>query len=207
MTVDNNDTTIGTPDVAGGEGASEAPPSVDAPQREVEALRAERDDLRDRLLRAQAECANISKRLTLQHAASLKTAGLQLARSMLCVLDNLDRTVEAIPGHDAEDALVVGINLVRQEFIKALKEHGVVPIEAVGQPFDPTCHEALMRDSQSDAAPGTVTQELQRGYCMHDRVVRPAKVAVASAKADAEPADVKSVDSNDSGEGVDHADV
>ena len=69
--------------------------------------------------------------------------------------------------------------------IKALKDHGVTPIEAMGAAFDPMKHEAMLQDFQTDAPPGVVSQEFQRGYCMRDRVLRPAKVAVAAAKPDA----------------------
>lgn len=199
MTAEEKNMTVETPDDAGPlESGSEA--SADAgptPQGELETLRAERDELRDRLLRSQAECANISKRMTQQHQNAMKTAGLDLARSMLSVLDNLDRTVDAIPGHDANDALVVGVKMVRAELIKVLKDHGVAPIEAVGVAFDPMQHEAMMQDFEADAAAGTVTQELQRGYRMHDRVLRPAKVAVAAARPGADERDGENQDSND----------
>lgn len=184
MTAEDNNTTMETPDADGSDGATDDVSMDATPLSEVESLRRDRDELRDRLLRAQAECANISKRLTQQHQNAMKTAGLDLARSMLSVLDNLDRTVDAIPGHDANDALVVGVRMVREELVKVLKDHGVAPIDAVGAVFDPMRHEAMLQDFQSDAAAGTVTQEFQRGYCMHDRVLRPAKVAVAAAKPD-----------------------
>ncbi len=185
MKAEDNNTTTETPQV---ESVSDTLGDAVAPETpsELDSMRADRDELRDKFLRAQAECANISKRLTQQHQIALKTAGLDLARSMLSVLDNLDRTLDAISGQDAEDALVEGIKLVRTEFVKALKDHGVAPIVAVGSAFDPMRHEAMLQDFQSDASPGTVTQELQRGYCMHDRVIRPAKVAVAAAKPVAE---------------------
>ncbi|HPF40906.1 MAG TPA: nucleotide exchange factor GrpE [Phycisphaerae bacterium] len=185
MTAEDRNTTMDTPEADGRGESGDAPNAEATPPSELEALRAERDELRDRLLRAQAECANISKRLTQQHQNAMKTAGLDLARSMLSVLDNLDRTVDAIPGHDANDALVVGVRMVREELIKALKDHGVTPIEAMGAVFDPMMHEAMLQDFQTDAPAGTVSQEFQRGYCMHDRVLRPAKVAVAAAKPDA----------------------
>jgi len=172
------------PDELDSSGDGAKPESPDSGGNELESIRAECDDLRDKLLRAQAECANISKRLTQQHQQSLKTAGLHLVRTLLPVLDNLDRTVEAVADHDAEDPLVVGVKLVRQEFVKALRDAGVAPIDAVGRPFDPTMHEAMMQDFDAEAVPGTVTQELQRGYCMHDRVLRPAKVAVAAGSTD-----------------------
>lgn len=183
MSAEDKNTTTGSTDVENA--ADDTSPQDAAPANELETIRAECEDLRDRLKRAQAECANISKRLTQQHQNAMKTAGLDLARSMLSVLDNLDRTVDAIPGHDANDALVVGVKMVRDSFLQALKEHGVAPIESVGAAFDPMQHEAMLQDFQTDAAAGTVTQELQRGYRMHDRVLRPAKVAVAAAKPEA----------------------
>ena len=154
--------------------------SAEAATATTEALMRERDELQDKLLRAQAECANIAKRMQQQHELALRHAGMGLARDCLPVLDNLDRTVEAVAPDKRQDAFVQGVSLVREEFRKALREHGVVPIEAVGKPFDPTRHEALMRDTNSDLPPNTVTMEYQRGYMMHDRVLRPAKVVVSA---------------------------
>lgn len=140
------------------------------------------NDLRDKLLRAQAECANISKRLTQQHQQAMRTAGLELARALLPVLDNLERTVDA--GADATDPKVIadGVKLVRDEFVKVFKEFGVAPVDCIGQSFNPMQHEALFQDFESPEPAGTVTQELQRGFMMHERVLRPAKVAVSADK-------------------------
>jgi len=141
-------------------------------------LRAERDAYKDKYLRAQAECANISRRLHQQHAESLKLGGMDLARELLCVLDNLERTLDNVDASRQDDPIVAGVRLIADSLSKTLHEHGVEPIVALNQPFDPALHQAMMQDFRSDAPPGTVTIELERGYTMHDRVLRPAKVAV-----------------------------
>jgi molecular chaperone GrpE len=160
---------------------SEAAPAEDST---VESLKAELDACKDRLLRSQAECANIARRLNQQHAESWKYASADLARSLLPVLDSLEKTVNALGKEDAAGPLAEGVRLIAEQLAKALRDHGVQPIEAVGRPFDPARHEALMQDRQSDRPPGTVTAEMQRGYVIHDRVLRPARVAVAAGPAE-----------------------
>lgn len=160
-------------------------PAGDANQPDaLQKITEECNDLRDKLLRAQAECANISKRLTQQHQQAMRTAGLELARALLPVLDNLERTVDA--GANATDPKVIadGVKLVRDEFVKVFKEFGVAPVDCIGQSFNPMQHEALFQDFESPEPAGTVTQELQRGFMMHERVLRPAKVAVSAEKPD-----------------------
>jgi len=151
-------------------------------EAKLESLQAERDEFRDKFLRAQAECANISKRLHQQHAAASRMAGMDLARSLLPVLDSLEQTVASFGDTAKDDPLRHGVQLITDEFLKAFASHGIVPIESVGKPFDPALHEAMMRDHEMDLPPGMVTQELQRGYKMHERVLRPSKVAVSAEK-------------------------
>lgn len=148
----------------------------------LESLRAQRDEFHDKFLRAQAECANISKRLGQQHAAASRLAGMDLARSLLPVLDSLERTLASLDESAEEGPLRQGVQLITDEFLKALAAHGVVPIQSVGEPFDPSLHEAMMQDHETDLAPGTVSRELQRGYKMHERVLRPSKVMVSAEK-------------------------
>lgn len=161
--------------------------AVDAPSMEdaLKFLQAERDEFHDKFLRAQAECANISKRMSQQHAAALRLAGMDLARSLLPVLDSLELTLASFGESAKDDPRRQGVQLITDEFLKALAAHGIVAIQSVGRPFDPLLHEAMMQDYEADSAPGTVSQELQRGYKMHDRVLRPAKVAVSAAKKEA----------------------
>lgn len=153
--------------------------SASATDDPVEQLRKERDEFKDKYLRAQAETVNTSRRLQQQYATNLKLASMDLARDLLPVVDNLDRTIKSLDHLPPDDPTTVGVRLIAQEFGRVLKNHGIVPIEAVGKPFDPAMHEALMHDRDSDLPPNTVTRELERGYKMHDRVLRPARVAVA----------------------------
>ena len=146
----------------------------------------ERDEFKDKYLRAQAECANTSRRLHQQHAKSLKLAGMGLARALLPVVDNFHRTLDSLGASESDDPILEGVRLIAEEFDKTLRDHGVVPIEATGHVFDPVLHEALMQDFETDAPAGTVSQELERGYKMNDHVLRPAKVAVAARKPEAD---------------------
>jgi len=160
-----------------------APNTEDSPK----SIEAERDEFRDKFLRAQAECANISKRLHHQHAAASRLAGMDLARSLLPVLDSLEHTLASVDKSAKEDPVRQGVQLITDEFLKAFAAQGIVPIKAVGRPFDPSLHEALMQDHETDLPPGTVSQELQRGYKMHERVLRPTKVAVSAEKKETDP--------------------
>lgn len=153
------------------------------------AVQKECDEFKDKMLRAQAECANITKRLTQERAEALKLAGMGVARSILPVLDNFERTLANLREAHAEDPVIAGVKLVADQLTKVLKDHGVEPIESLGKSFDPMLHEALMHDRQSSGQPGTITQELERGYTMHGRVLRHAKVAVAAAPDTAAPVD------------------
>ena len=143
-------------------------------------LERERDEYKDKMLRAQAECANIAKRLHQQHGESLKLAGLGLARDLLPIIDNFERTLGNLQDAHAEDPVIAGVKLIADQLAKVLKDHGVEAIEAVGKRFDPNLHEALLHDRHSSQPSGTVTQEFERGYRMHDRVLRHSKVAVAA---------------------------
>lgn len=165
-------------------GDSEAqPPIEDAaplPVEEIDAVRRELDECKDKLLRAQAECANISRRLHQQQVEAVRYATMGLARDVLHVLDSFDRSLQNMETAQADKAMLDGVRLIADQLDKVLKDHGITPIEAEGRAFDPTIHEAMMSDTNSDAAPGTVTRELVRGYMMNDRVLRPAKVMVAA---------------------------
>lgn len=169
-----------------GSGASAARMSTEAGETEA-SLRAQRDELQDKLLRAQAECANISKRMHQQNVEAVKYAGMSLAREVLHVVDSLDRSLAGFQSGAAGGSVLDGIRLIADQLAKVLSDHGIKPIESVGHPFDPMRHEAMMSDYESDMPVGTVTAEYQRGYMMHDRVLRPAKVVVATKKADEEP--------------------
>ena len=136
------------------------------------------EDLHDRWVRAVADLENYKKRALKERDEVQKFGVEKLVKDLLPVLDNLDRALgAATPG----DTLVEGVKLVRAAFEQALARHGVKGFSALGLPFDPARHEALMQVPSSDAAPGTVVLEHARGFTLHDRLVRPAMVGVAVA--------------------------
>lgn len=168
-------------DSVGAEGAAEGGPETEAADA-VEALHKELAECKDKLLRAQAECANISRRLHQQQIEAVRYAPMGLAREVLNVVDSLERSLANMEASQADKALVDGVRLIADQLIKVMKDHGITPIEAVGKAFDPMVHEAMLSDPSSDEPPGTVTSELVRGYRMFDRVLRPSKVVVAAEK-------------------------
>jgi molecular chaperone GrpE len=155
----------------------ESPPAEAAPEDELANVRRERDDYLDQLQRSRAEFANFQKRSRSQAEVDRQYAVGGLALDLLGVIDNLDRALEAARKADA-GPIVEGLELVRRQFLEALAKHGVEPIEALGRPFDPNHHEAVLQQPDAGRPEGTVAAELGRGYRLRDRVLRPSKVAV-----------------------------
>ena len=140
--------------------------------------KAKLDDVHERWLRAVADLENSKKRGVREREEIQKFGVEQVVKDLLPVLDNLDRALAAAA---ADDPLVEGVKLVRASFEQALARHGVKGFSAMGQPFDPARHEALMQVPTDEAAPGTVVMEHARGFTLHERLVRPAMVGVAVA--------------------------
>lgn len=136
------------------------------------------EEVHDRWVRAVADLENYRKRAQKERDEVQKFGVERLVKDLLPVIDNLDR---ALASAAAEDPLVAGVKLVRASFEQALGRHGVKAFSAMGQPFDPARHEALMQVPTADAAPGTVVLEHARGFTLADRLVRPAMVGVAVA--------------------------
>lgn len=164
----------------------EAPPDADpapettagAPAADLAALAKERDEARDQVLRTRAEFVNYQKRTKQQAETDRLYAVGDLGRDLLDVLDNLQRAADALRT-SAQEGIASGLDMVHKQFLAVLAKYGVEPIEALGQPFDPNFHEALMQQPSADAPEGTVVAELGKGYKIHDRVLRPSKVAVS----------------------------
>lgn len=150
-----------------------------APTDEVTQLRQELQDARDRNLRTVAEMQNQQRRAQRDREDALKFAESQFAKELLVVLDGLERAREAAAKAADVAPVAEGMRIVYDQFLKILGDHHIEPIDAVGKPFDPTFHEAVMQQPSRDQPPGTVVQQLARGYQMHGRVLRPAKVIVA----------------------------
>lgn len=146
----------------------------------IEQLSAERDELKDRLLRLAAETDNYKKRSEREKADFLKRANETILKDLLPVMDNLERALEhAVEEGGPEAAIVKGLELTSQELWKVLERHGVERVDALGKPFDPELHEAMMQQEDPDVEDNTVIGVLQKGYLFHGRLLRPSMVIVS----------------------------
>lgn len=162
-----------------GEESAAGPPSLES---QLATLQTERDELNGQLLRALAELENFRKRTNREREEERRYAALPLIRDVLPAIDNLKRGLDA--GRESEsggNAVLQGVQMVLKQFEEILGRHGVQPIPALGEPFDPNFHEALQQVPTADYPPLTVIRELEQGYKLHDRVIRPSKVIVSSA--------------------------
>ena len=153
---------------------------LDALRAELDAARAEAGELRAAWQRSAADFQNYRRRSEQEREASLGLASEALIRKLLAVVDDFDRALEAMPADVQSSGWVEGVWLVERKLRALLESEGVNPIEAVGRPFDPREHEAVVHQETTEAPDGTVIAELQRGYRLRDRVLRPALVAVAN---------------------------
>ncbi len=149
-------------------------------------LRAKVEELEDRLLRAQADAQNLRRRSAVQQSAAVQFANSELLKSLLGVLDDFERSLAATETSDNLKAVVDGVRLVHQNLIQALRSQGLHTIDALHEPFDPNVHEAIMQQPSADYPAGTVVEEIAKGYRLHDRVLRPAKVVVSKEPSDAQ---------------------
>lgn len=138
----------------------------------------QRDEYHDKLQRAHADFINYQKRAKAQADADRVYLIKPLALDILNALDNFDRAIESARGGGAK-AIAEGLVMVEKQFIDALQKHGVEPISALGQPFDPNFHEAIMQQPDAHHPEGMVVAEFAKGYKLGDRVIRPSKVAVS----------------------------
>jgi molecular chaperone GrpE len=169
--------TVAPQNVSAGAPAVESPT---APEDELALLRREVAELRDKNLRLMAELQNQQKRAQREKQEAQRFAEAELARALLNVLDDLERAQEAARSAQDAQAVAEGVRLVSEHFLKVLRDHHVAPIEALGRPFDPAFHEAMLQQPSAEQAAGTVLQEIARGYTMHERVLRPSRVVVSS---------------------------
>jgi molecular chaperone GrpE len=180
-------------------GEAAAPAAGQAAACDPERLRALEEEiasLKDQNLRLVAETRNIQHRAQRDIAEALKYAEADFARELLLVVDDLVRTRDA--AQKCEDVGVIGegIRLVLEHFLKVLRSRGITPIEALGQPFDPHLHEAMLQQPSGEYPAGIVMQEIATGYKMHDRVLRSSRVVVSAgpgpAAAESEEPEAKS---------------
>lgn len=154
-------------------------PAVD----ELEALRAERDELRDKFMRVLADAENSRKRAERDRKEAEMYGSSRLARDLLPVYDNLNRALKAIPDESraASAALIEGVELTLRELTNVMTKHGITMISpAVGDQFDPQLHQAMFEAPLPGTKAGQIIQVATEGFLLHDRLLRPAQVGVSS---------------------------
>jgi molecular chaperone GrpE len=146
-------------------------------------LEKELEEVRQHVLYAQAETQNVRRRLEQEKVSATQYAATAFARDMLSVKDNLERALSAIPEEMREDertrGLIAGLEATGRELDSAFQRHGVARVESIGKPLDPHLHQAMLEVPSDEAEPGTIVQEMQAGYTIKDRLLRPALVGVA----------------------------
>jgi molecular chaperone GrpE len=158
-------------------------------QRQFEEKAREAQEYYDRFLRCAAEMENLKKRQEKERADLVQFANENICKELLPVLDNLERALEHGRRYEAPEALLEGLELVHQNFLKTLGKFGVTPIDSLGQQFDPALHHAVMEEEAPALADQTITKELQRGYLMQTRLLRPAMVVVSRNKGEPQSQD------------------
>lgn len=150
---------------------------------QIESLRVERDELRDRFMRALAEAENSRKRSERDRREAEQYGGSKLARDLLPVFDNLKRALDTATEEQkaVAGALISGVELTLRELIKVMTKHNVTPImPSIGDTFDPQLHEAMFEAPLPGTKAGQIIQVMTEGFLLHDRLLRPAQVGVSS---------------------------
>ncbi len=168
------------PDSGGTSIEAEEEIQSDRSDRELEKLRQLADENYQRYLRAQADFDNFRRRARLEKEEFAKYASMELLGQLLPVVDNLERALQSARTSNDAEALRKGVEMIAKQFLQVLEKEGLRPIEAVGQTFNPDCHEAIMQVESDEHEQGTVVEEVQKGYVLKDKVLRPAMVKVSS---------------------------
>lgn len=163
--------------------AAAAPPAdpglLDDMREQLSALTEERDDYKNRMLRTAADLENFRRR-TSREKEDLRKFGIdKVVLELLPVLDNLDRALDHAEKASDQNSIIDGVRMVQRQFMAALEKHGVKGFDSRGEAFDPQRHEAIQQVETTEHETGTVLEEYQRGYFLHERLIRPALVVVA----------------------------
>ena len=153
---------------------------------ELDAVRAERDDMRDKWMRALADAENARKRADKARIDGENYGGSKLARDLLPVYDNMKRAIEAVGDEqrEAAAALIEGVELTMRELVNVFSKHGITPVAPeVGDKFDPQLHQAMFEAPVPGTKAGDIIQVSAEGFMIHDRLLRPAQVGVSSTPA------------------------
>ena len=165
---------------------AEAADEISDEELEIDALRAERDEFKDRFMRALADAENSRKRADRERREAEQYGGSKLARDMLSVYDNMKRAVEAATAEEEtiSSALIEGLELTMRELLNVFGKHGIQVITPeVGDRFDPQEHQAMFEAPVPGTKAGDIIQVSAEGFTLHDRLLRPAQVGVSSTPA------------------------
>lgn len=158
----------------------------------LESLGQEAKENHDRFLRVSAEFENYKKRAAREMGDFRKFANESFVKAMLPVVDNLDRAIESSSNDkNTNTSVVEGVNMTLREILKVFEQFSVIPFESLGKTFDPGFHQAVMQEENEEYPDNTVLNELQKGYLIHDRLLRPAMVVVSKKKEKPENEEVK----------------
>ena len=157
-----------------------APAAAANPITELEAQVA---SLKDQLLRRAAEFENFKRRKEQESSAFIKYAGENIILDILPVVDDLSRSLKSGKEKLADDPFYKGVELILAKFLKSLEAQGVKPMESIGKEFNVDFHDVMMQMPKADVAPHTIIDEIEKGYFLHDKVIRHAKVIVATSPA------------------------
>ena len=147
-------------------------------EKKEDAVKAQINELQDKVMRQMAEFENFRKRTDKEKQAMFDTGAKSVIEKILPVVDNFERGLATVPEESKEDPFVDGMNRIYKQLMTELENIGVKPIEAVGQEFDPNLHNAVMQVESDEYESGVIAQELQKGYTYHDMVVRHSMVGV-----------------------------
>ncbi|MEN6472658.1 MAG: nucleotide exchange factor GrpE [Syntrophaceae bacterium] len=152
--------------------------------QEIQSLEAQLDEMKDKYLRSLAEMENMKKRLHRERDNIVKYSTESLIKDFLRIYDAIEKSIQmALELHPEDSKFIDGNRMVEKLFLETLKRHNVEPIEAKGMPFDPQYHEAMLHVDRDDILiPGLVVDELEKGFMLHDRVLRPSRVTVSKAR-------------------------
>lgn len=164
-------------DAAEDQNVSDEENEVASLQKEIESLQKEKDEMYQKTLRLQAEFDNFKKRSQKEKEADRKYKAQDIATELLPAMDNFERALQ-VEVTDATSSLIEGITMVHRQLVDALKSQGVEAIESVGKTFDPNIHHAVMQIEDDEMESNIVVEEMQKGYMLKDRVIRPAMVKV-----------------------------
>lgn len=176
-----------------------APAGEVTPEARIAELEAEVAKLKSEVLYARADTENVRRRLEQQAEDRGKFAVANFAKDVLGVADNLRRALDAVPpaareGNDIANTLTVGVEMTEREMLSTLERYGIRQIQAMGERFDPNLHQAMMEMEDTTRPEGTVVMVMQQGYQLHERLLRPALVAVSKGGAKTPPGE--QVDTN-----------